>query len=96
MERLCLWINDSPWTRTYSASLSAVALCQCHFVNPWLPAVQDRGDLELAEQHCRRLLDVGDPAKEHAKALLADLHALRAADSSDDMAVDSDSDPLSP
>ena len=57
--------------------------------------VQDRGELEQAEQHCRRLLDVGDQSKEHAKTLLAELHALRAAEQSDDMAVDSDSDPQS-
>ena len=61
-----------------------------------LHEVQERNELELAEQHCRRLLDVGDPSKEHAKALLAELHALRAAEHSDDMAVDSDSDPQTP
>lgn len=54
--------------------------------------MQSRGELQQAEEHCRRLLDFGDPAKEQAKALLNELRALRT-DADDDMALDSGSDP---
>ena len=52
---------------------------------------QERGELQQAEEHCRRLLDFGDPAKERAKELLSELRALQA-EADDDMAMDSDSD----
>ena len=50
--------------------------------------MQDHGELQQAEAHCRRLLDFGDPARERAKQMLAEVLALQAEAADDDMALD--------